>query len=212
MNSCLIMVNSVAEHLTREEESKDNFTASKLMLDHDDQSPTHDGTRRFSPIEEAMERLNMRHTTRPHSCEYCQQVVLDFRLSPLKLISPRPFEGIQVWCAKNTAEVKIAIEKSCPLYKYLFNGSTQLDDPKLQDKDVFLKIGGYSLGEYALDRFDQLTWTHSMHKHRQGSMEAKRQQYFIYHENTHISKDQEAPMLRLCGDANFSEYFLFLFK
>lgn len=155
----------------------------------------------FAPTMEAMKRLKVKHTTEPHTCKHCEQVVLDFQVSSVKSMSPRPFEGIQVHCAKSAEDVEAAKKDSCPFFTFIFKQPIQLTDLKSQENGLFLKIGGYSLGRYASEKLEQWQWSKQERRERTASLREKRRQYYLYYEGRPVPKDltDEIPALRLCG-------------
>ena len=97
--------------------------------------------------EQASKRLRMKHVERRHKCEHCQKIQVDFRKSFRKVMSmsPRPYEGMRVWCADSFADVVQAKEDACPFFIHSFRGPSPQEDTSNQSGPQELKIGGYDL-------------------------------------------------------------------
>ncbi|KAL8685274.1 MAG: hypothetical protein Q9218_007866, partial [Villophora microphyllina] len=153
-----------------------------LFVDHNTQTVTRTDPRfAVNPVKEATERLALRHTTHPHSCEHCQKITVDFKRSRLNKVMLRSeFDNVRVFCASSIQAISTAQRHGCPLFVRLFHYPLRQSDVSLEDGGVFLTIKRSRVN----DEYDE-TW----HKH-----------CFIFYKSEQLRNQARNPRLRLCGD------------
>jgi hypothetical protein len=123
-------------------------------------------------------------------------------MSSLKLMSPRPFEGVKVCCAKDLQLVNRAKRASCPLFTYLL-GKIPPEELRFEEEGLMLNVGGYSLGAYASDRLTRTAETKAKEK---GAQRDRALHYWLHYDKWQKWTTDEPelapgpPALRLCAD------------
>ena len=166
------------------------------FVDHNTRTATSTDPRfAVDPIKEATERLALRHTTRPHSCEHCKKIVVDFKKTLLKKTMLRSeFDNVRVRCADILEDIYSAQRGGCPFFIQLFRNPLSQSDVCLEDGGVFITVKQSRVD----DEFDE-TWR----KHCFIFYKSKR----LWNEDYPISK-LRLPKLRLCGDPQPGQYFM----
>lgn len=135
-------------------------------------------------IQEATERLALRHTFRPHSCEHCEKIIVKIKSSPLKKATLRSsFNDVRVWCANSPQDIECALGDGCPLFTRLFRSPLVRSDVTPENGGIFLTVK-HIHAEREFRDFDE-TWQ----KH-----------CFIFYKSKRLRDEARVPKLQLCGD------------